>query len=325
MQRSVIAVMVVLSSCSSNGGRDAGTRCPYNFVPCGTGCMPVNATCCLDSLGNEVGSSYCLKPAEAGCRPARPECTQPAPASSAAAFCCSSSGSEGSQDCAGANEHHCGLFCRTTSCCEGPMASACRDAGEVTPACKTNGESCSASSPCCAGAVCELGVCCQGTGSSCQSGDCCFGSCTAGTCACSPSGGFCAEASDCCEGTCKNGNCGADGEVVVTSTSCTYVGVYGISLNEFAFEMLGTVRGPIGAELVTRQGVMGSFGGGFSCAWNDGAGNAKRQAGQPELATFSWSFHFAADVRSGNFTPTVTVEDSAGHVIDTKSPTVTCN
>ena len=94
----------------TDGGFQAnGMRgCPSETKPCGDGCIPESAECCMAQVGDT--SSYCTNSAGGMCRRGEP--------CAGSQNCCSPSNTFGSNDCA-ANERHCGLQCvsRDRPCC----------------------------------------------------------------------------------------------------------------------------------------------------------------------------------------------------------------
>ncbi len=184
------------ASSGSTGIADVG-RCRLGTLPCGKGCMPLDAACCDD--GTRRTSSYCTNSAGGGCRVNAGSCKTPAPGLSpvsnssgpAAAFCCAPNSDEGSFDCA-EGQHHCGLSCvpESVPCCpKSATNSECPYSADLT----INGVTC----------LPHPGVLCGVIGdgcASCPSGECCAGNRGSNT-------GFqCLASTGVCTGTQGNGS-----------------------------------------------------------------------------------------------------------------------
>lgn len=157
----VLALLVACSPLETDPVTSTGTglvgRCKYGTVPCGNGCMPVDAACCDD--GTRHTSSYCTNSAGGGCRPNANQCTTPSPGQPAAAFCCASNTQEGSFDCPD-GQHHCGLACvpiGQACCAADALASDCPYAADSDcPA--VDGVRCGVKAGTCR--TCPMGSCC---------------------------------------------------------------------------------------------------------------------------------------------------------------------
>ena len=87
--------------------------------------------------------------------------------------------------------------------------------------CRSAGQYCSSSYPCCAGLTCMDGICqCTASGRACFIVPCCTGlTCQSGSC-CVPSGQACNSSTPCCFGlTCKSGSCCAPSGQACSATS----------------------------------------------------------------------------------------------------------
>lgn len=113
----LVLMVLGLSGCDWFSDSNPKSVCPYATKECGNGCIPKTGVCCDNGL--KLTSSYCTNNAGGGCRPNTMGCPAAFPFNTNAEFCCSNTGTIGSNDCP-TGQHHCGLLCY-------PLSTECKE------------------------------------------------------------------------------------------------------------------------------------------------------------------------------------------------------
>jgi hypothetical protein len=113
--------------------------------------------------------------------------------------------------------------------------------------------------------------------------------------------------------------------VNITSAKCTDRGTYGLTYRDYLLEFEGTASGPEGVWLDFRQNLFSITPVNTACGpWSDeGEGDCQRLEGQPEAASWKWSFSILAE---GAYSHTIDVwlSDKYFYLINSDSVKVNC-
>jgi hypothetical protein len=200
-----LAVVLVIAGCPtledpSFGGQPNGFKCAQGSVPCGNGCMPAanNNVCC--AFEGSTTSSYCTS---GSCF------DNPNKRCGDSQFCCSPSGTIGSDDCP-AGQKHCGLGCVPSD------QTCCRDGQTCASMVAFDSIGCTSVPSTATGcAVCLPAKQCM----SCPEGSCCKGDpCNGGGCATCPAHGPTGSSSS---GGSSSGGAATKGLCATSCTTCS--------------------------------------------------------------------------------------------------------